>query len=286
MKSLTVSLCSWSLRLDDHASLAKEITRLGIFGVHLAVGSFITMNESDRNNALAEFRHSKELTITATMIGFPGENYKTLATIRETGGLIPDKLFPARRERLIEAAKITKSLGVQVLTTHAGFIPNRKENAAHFDAMLARFRDMADELAALGVTLGFETGQETADDLAAFLAALDRPNIGVNFDPANMILYGKGDPVNSVIRLAPFLKHLHVKDAKKFLPEPTDPTSWRGLEVPVGEGDARVSKVIEAAVRCGYRGAVAIEREVGPTRGKDIAKAISELREAFARIPE
>lgn len=285
MNPLTISLCSWSLQLDNYDALKQEIHRFGIDGVHLHVGSFITMSEADREKALAPFRASKDLIITATMVGYFGENYTTLATIKETGGLIPDALYPERHKRLIEAAKITKSLGVSVLTTHAGFIPSKKENAAHFDAMVARFRDIADELATLGITLGFETGQETADDLATFLSALQRDNIGANFDPANMVLYGKGNPVDSVIRLAPFLKHMHVKDAKKFLPEPTDPTAWRGLEVAVGDGDAKVSQVIEAAVRCGYRGAVAIEREVGATRGKDIAKAISELKTTFARIP-
>lgn len=284
MNPLAISLCSWSLQLEDHDKLKQEITRFGISGVHLHVGPFIAMTEADREKALAGFRNSKDLTVTATMIGYPGENYKTLATIKETGGLIPDALFAQRHTRLIEAAKITKSLGVAVLTTHAGFIPNKKENAAQFEAMVKRFQGIADELAALGVTLGFETGQENADDLAAFLSELGRENIGVNFDPANMVLYGKGDPVNSVIRLAPFLKHMHAKDAKKYLPEPTDPTAWRGLEVPVGEGDAKVAQVVEAAVRCGYRGAIAIEREVGASRGKDIAKAISELKAAFAKI--
>ncbi len=285
MQKLRVSLCSWSLQLDDFGALKQEITRFGISGVHLALNTHIGKPENQWQQALAPFRGSQELSVTATMVGFKGEDYSTLATIKKTGGLIPDDLFEQRHARLLEAAKMTSWLGVPILTTHAGFIPNQKENAAHFDAMLRRFRMIADELAAMNVTLGFETGQETADDLAAFLGALERSNIGVNFDPANMVLYGKGDPVNSVIRLAPYLKHMHAKDAKKFLPEPADPDAWRGDEVPVGEGDAHVAKVIEAAWRCGYRGAVAIEREVGATRGKDIAKAISEIHVAFGHLP-
>jgi len=243
----TISLCSWSLHLQDYAALKHEITRFGIGGVHLDINGYIGMDPRQRELALRPYHEMKDLTITATMAGYAGEDYTTLHTIRDTGGLIPDDLFPARRQHLMEAAKITKSLGVQVLTTHAGFIPHKKNNETQFNAMIERFRGIADELAVLGVTLGFETGQETADDLANFLTALDRPNVGVNFDPANMILYGKGDPINSVIRLAPFLKHLHAKDAKKYLPEPTDPAAWRGLEVALGDGDAQVVKVIETA---------------------------------------
>jgi L-ribulose-5-phosphate 3-epimerase len=97
---------------------------------------------------------------------------------------------------------------------HAGFLPHEETDPA-FGKLLGRIRAVADLFAAQGIELGLETGQETAETLRLFLQKLDRPNVGVNFDPANMILYDKGDPIQALQLLRPWLKQCHIKDANR-----------------------------------------------------------------------
>lgn len=214
------------------------------------------------------------------MISFPGEDYHSLATIRRTGGYRPDDTFEERFGLTLAAARLARRLGLSLLTTHIGFIPDPSDASA-FALMRDRLRRVADALADLDLTLCFETGQETADTLAAFLTALDRPNVGVNFDPANLLLYGKGNPVDAAIRLSPWIRHVHAKDAQRLLP--AGPDAWHAAETPLGFGNARVAEVLWALRQTGYRGPLAIERESG--HPKDLAIAIAFLKETLRRWP-
>jgi len=122
--------------------------------------------------------------------------------------------------------------------------------------------------AAKGIELAFETGQESANSLLEFLDKLDRPNLGVNFDPANMILYDKGDPIKALQTLAPRLKQCHLKDAKKTLQLGT----W-GEEVPVGTGQVDWRAFFRTLATIDFAGYLAIEREAGNQRLRDIEAA-------------
>jgi sugar phosphate isomerase/epimerase len=117
-----------------------------------------------------------------------------------------------------------------------------------------------------------ETGQETADDLAAFMRQMNHAALGVNFDPANMILYDKGDPIDAVKKLAPWIKHIHIKDAVKAGVK----GEW-GKEVPWGQGEVGPQRFMDALDAISYNGAVAIEREAGESRIEDIKSAIEIL---------
>lgn len=281
---MQIALCSWSLGIPhDEPTLRQHVQRLGLNAAHLALGPLLDLPDHDRPAAIAAYQ-SSPLTLTAGMIGFPGEDYSTLQTIHDTGGYVPDAHFEARFSRTLAAAHIAHTLGLSLLSTHAGFIPNAADHIMSFNTLVSRVQRVADALAPLGITLLLETGQESADTLAAFLKALDRPNVGVNFDPANMILYGKGDPINAAIRLAPHIRHVHAKDARRLTPAPAYP-EWPADEVPVGQGDAKVAELVRTLHRLGYRGSIAIEREAGPTRSKDIALAISLLRECVSSLP-
>ncbi len=118
-----------------------------------------------------------------------------------------------------------------------------------------------------------ETGQETAEELRSFLKELDHPAVGVNFDPANMILYDKGNPIEAVRVLAPWVKHIHVKDANRT----AQPGTW-GAEVPWGNGQVQPEKFLNALTEIGFDGALAIEREAGDDRPGDIKLAADRLR--------
>ncbi len=134
--------------------------------------------------------------------------------------------------------------------------------------MRDRLRELADVAGERNVALGLETGQESAAALDLFLADVDRANVGVNFDPANMLLYGSGDPIEAVTLLAPRLSQVHIKDATAS----GKPGAW-GSEVVVGTGDVDWTAFAAALRAGGYRGDMMIEREAGNSRIDDIAIA-------------
>ena len=152
---------------------------------------------------------------------------------------------------------------------HAGYI-NRGDSAG-FAKLTDRLKYVRDLCADSGVELTLETGQETADDLAEMLSSL--PGVYVNFDPANMILYGKGDPVRAVRILAPWIRHVHIKDAKYS----AVPGEW-GAETEWTKGDVGADAFIAALREVGYDGYLAVEREAGDNRAGDIAAAVADVK--------
>lgn len=276
MQPLEIGMCSWSVHKEDEPSLRSVMNELGLHVVHLALGGLLAMDDHQRARAINTF-HQSPLIISAGMVGFQGENYSSLSHIRRTGGLVPDATATDRANLILRAATICQSLGVSLLTTHIGFVPSRSDRSA-FDKLVDRLQRLLELMEATGVTLCFETGQETAADLQAFLKAIHRPNVGVNFDPANMILYGKGDPVDAVNLLMPYVRHVHAKDARKITP--SNPDAWAGDEVPLGQGDARLDQVIATLWKHQYPGALAIEREAGENRRGDVQTGIEFLRAA------
>ncbi|MCB9913951.1 MAG: sugar phosphate isomerase/epimerase [Planctomycetes bacterium] len=205
--------------------------------------------------------------VASGMIGMQGEDYTSLATIRETGGVRPDRHWRANREAAARAARLARELGLELVTFHAGFLPHDAGDPERVK-LVERLRELADLFAAEGVRLGLETGQETAATLAGVLAELDRANVGVNFDPANMILYGMGDPVEALRTLAPRVFQVHVKDAVAA----TAPGAW-GAEVPVGTGEVDWPAFFGVLVEAGLSCDLMIEREAGDARVADMRTA-------------
>lgn len=275
MTSLPIALCSWSV--DRHGALRTPevldiLRQVGIDRVHLNLNPMLD-HPAEVDLRLREWRDSG-VTFSAAMVGFQGEDYTSHASIHQTGGYVPEAWFEERFARTVAAGELCQKLGIGLLTTHAGFIPSRNDTKA-FGVMVDRLRRVADALQNLRITLGFETGQETATTLADFLTELKRSNVVVNFDPANMLLYGKGDPVEAVGVLAPWIRHVHAKDARRRVP---GPSGWEGDEVPLGQGDAKLAEVIGKLKENGYAGTVAIEREAGGDRIADTLTGIAFLR--------
>lgn len=269
-----VGVCSWSFQ-QPLAQVATQMERMHVKGIHLALGPFLAPDkrhgaaEGDAELARVKQRiASGEWVLMSTMIGFPQEDYSTLDSIRKTGGIVPDAVWPRNQEIVRRAAALTKELGAPYLSLHAGFLDERDPKA--YATFVARVKWMRDACARNGVTLILESGQETAEDLAKFMA--DVPGVGINFDPANMILYGKGDPLAAVKTLMPWIKQVHVKDAV-----PTDkPGTW-GTETPWGDGKVGGRAFVAELDRLGYQGNFLIEREGGDRRAEDIALAVQRL---------
>lgn len=268
-----IGVCSWSLRAAGARELVDTLKKLELAHVQLALGPLLKQDPRGRADELTTLRDAG-IHITAGMIAFPGEDYSSIAAIRKTGGYLSEPLWTERRDATIAAARLAREIGVAILTAHAGFVPPSSDPA--YPKMIERLSIVADALEELGVTLAMETGQETAPELLQFLNDLRHRNVGVNFDPANMILYGAGDPIDAIRILGRHIRHTHVKDATLS----DQPRMKWGAEVPFGTGQVRARRFLDALEAADYTGPLVIEREAGPDRVNDIAVAIAALRDA------
>jgi len=265
--SRPLSVCSWSLRPGSPSELADAVAAVGLEAVQL---DLVPLLEEPGWADAAAVLADRGVALASGMVRLDGEDYSTLESIARTGGLRPDETWPENFTRCRRGAELAAALGLDLVTFHAGFIP---EGGAERERLLDRLRQVADVFADAGVAIALETGQETADTLVEALEALERPEVGVNFDPANMILYGMGDPVAALRTLAPRVHQLHAKDA---LPTET-PGTW-GREVPVGDGAVDWAGLLEAAAMVPHL-RIAIEREAGDRRIAEISQARERLQE-------
>ena len=274
-----IGVCSWSYQRPLR-EVADEMAKIGVKGIDLALTPFVApdgrhgVEEGEEALAFAKAQFaSGAWRLFATMISFPQEDYSTLDTIRKTGGVVPDDCWPRNREIAAAAAELSGTLGAPYMLFHAGFLD--ESNPAAYAAYVERVSFVRDACAKAGVQLILESGQETAEDLARFLR--DVPGLYVNFDPANMILYGKGRPMEALETLVPWIRKIHVKDADAT----AVPGTW-GTERPWGEGQVGGAAFIDALNGLGFTGNMTIEREGGDDRVGDIARAAARLREGRA----
>ena len=277
IQPLAIGVCSWSLQVKSIPELKQLMDKLGVDVVQIACGDphHAAWEEGER---LPEVARAAGFRMTGAMLGFPGEDYTTPQTIQKTGGFGNPADRAERLERFQWALDRTRALGLSDLMLHAGFIPEpRQPDRKPFLDTLLKVSDLAKTK---GVTIAFETGQETADLLRLTLNELKCPNLKVNFDPANMLLYDKGDPLRAVEILGPDIRSVHVKDANR----PTVPGNW-GEEVPLGKGQVNIRQFVKTLQKVGYRGPLCIEREVGnqEQRVADIAHGIRFLKESLAQ---
>lgn len=273
---LPIGVCSWSLQVRSVPELSGFLKQLGTSVVQIACGDphHASWDEGDQLPSAAV---SAGFQMTGAMLGFPGEDYTTPQTIQLTGGFGNPDTRAERIQRLTWALDRTKQLGLTDLMLHAGFIPEMGDPARKpFLDTLHKVGEMA---AAKGVTVAFETGQETADLLLQTLKDLHCPNLKVNFDPANMLLYDKGDPIRAVEILGPHIQSVHVKDAKR----PKTPGTW-GEEVPLGQGEVNIPLFLKTLQKVGYKGPLCVEREVGnqQERLRDVEHGIRFIRDCLA----
>lgn len=276
IEPLAIGVCSWSLQVTSVPELKAFMDRLGIDVVQIACGDphHASWSEGDGMPAAAV---AADFRMSGAMLGFPGEDYTTPQHIERTGGFGDPATRPERLERFRWGLQRTKDLGLSDIMLHAGFIPDvGAEGRKAFLDTLAQVSDLA---ARVGITVAFETGQETSTLLRRTLDDLKCPNLKVNFDPANMLLYDKDDPIRAVELLAPDIRSVHVKDANR----PTVKGEW-GAEVPLGSGQTNTKLFIQTLKKVGYRGPLCIEREVGTQadRFRDIEHGVRFLRECLA----
>lgn len=191
-----------------------------------------------------------------------------------TLGLVPSEYRFQRINELIKGSDFAKKLGVDMIATHMGFIPETP-NTREYRSLIAAIRSVANHCKENDQKLLFETGQETPVTLRRAIEDTEKDNLGINLDPANLILYGKANPVDALDVFGEYVMNIHAKDGLY----PTD-GKHLGREVPLGEGKVNFPAFIKKLKEIGYDSYITIEREIsGEEQIADIKKAKVYLEE-------
>ena len=215
------------------------------------------------------------IQLTAVFGGFDGESYADIPTVEKTVGLVPRATREARLKEMFEISDFATHLKCDVVALHLGFVPHDTSSSDYHD-IVSCTRALCQHCKKNNQNLHLETGQETADALIQFMDDVACDNLFVNFDPANMILYGTGEPIEALIKLGKRVRSIHCKDAT-WADQPGE--EW-GQEVPLGQGQVGIQKYLETLRTIGYEGPLTIEREIpqDPERQKsEIGGAIEVL---------
>lgn len=271
-----LAICSWSLQAADTGGLLQSLDLLGLTRIQVALDAYA--RDGDEHAALTRAIEDEKVSLVSGMMTTIGEDYSTLDSIKVTGGLRSDTHWEANLAHAKRCAVCAKQLGVNLVTLHAGFIPEGDPRL--HDVMVERLSRVAEVFNEQDVVLGLETGQERAETLLQLLGTLrDRVRVGVNFDPANMILYGMGDPIQSMHDLREHIVQVHMKDALAT----QTPGTW-GQEVPASEGQVDWDAFFAIVQQSPRPLNVVIEREAGDQRIKDIRTAIDLAKRHMGRV--
>ena len=265
-----IGVCSWSLQPDSPADLVQRLASTGLSKVQLALSPAVS--DRDHWGDVIEVLEAAGVSIASGMLAPVGEDYSTLETIARTGGIRPNTTWPANEAMARAMAVVGNGAGIELVTLHAGFLPHDREDPER-GRMVKRLQTLASIFSDQGIHLAFETGQETAETLLEVLGDIDRESVGVNFDPANMVLYGMGDPVEALQTLSQYVFQVHIKDA---LPTQA-PGTW-GREVPAGTGSVDWDGFFKVVDSNDLEVEAIIEREAGGSRVEDILAAADLVR--------
>ncbi len=254
-------------------SLGLRCGQLGIAG-HVPIDEVTPLWKA----ALAE----EDFAITAVFAAYEGESYADIPTVRNTVGFIPRATRASREERTQKVIDLAAALGVPAFACHVGFVPDDRSDPDYV-AVREIVRRICDNTSRRRMTFALETGQENAHVMKAFIEDVGRENLRINFEPANLILYGTGDPIEALGVLAPWVSSVHVKDGS--WPAPDKPGSL-GSEMPLGQGAVGIDRFVARLKEIGYAGPLTIEREVSleqamDDRHKEGLSHLSDIRNAI-----
>lgn len=249
---------------DDPRESLRKATEVGVDNVQLGCPPDQYLSGSGSETLKRAIQESG-LTVTTVFVGFPEESYADIPTVRRTVGYVPRETRAARVAKTRQIADFARALGVDRVAAHIGFVPEDPSDPLYGE-IVETVRQIADYCKGNGQLFCLETGQETAPTLLRFIADVGRENVKVNFDPANMIMYGAGEPIEALQLLKDHVASVHVKDGKW----PTGQDQL-GREYPLGQGDVGMERFVQTLKAIGYTGPLTIEREVsGEQQKRDI----------------
>ncbi len=227
--------------------------------------------------ALVEASRRYQVEITTLWAGYSGPRVWNFLEGPATIGLVPPETRAQRLEELKAASDFAKAAGIPSITTHVGFLPEWPGDPQYAPTVEA-LRALAKHCQQNGQEFWFETGQETPITLLRTIQDVGTDNLGVNLDPANLLLYGKANPLDALDIIGTYVRGVHAKDGEY----PTDGRSL-GKEQPLGQGRVNFPALVAKLKALGYDGALTIEREIsGPRQAEDIRLAIRVLEPLIA----
>ncbi len=229
---------------------------LGVPTIQLHTPAKETRTEENAKAFLAKLA-DLGITISCVFAGFEGESYADIPTTKEKVGLVPPSTRAARVQELKEISDFARLLGVDVVGVHIGFVPHDRSDP-NYDDVVRVTQVVCDHCQKNSQALHLETGQEAADTLLQFIGDVERDNLFVNFDPANMILYGSGEPLEALRKIGSYVRSVHCKDAN-WSDKPGE--TW-GQEMPLGQGSVGMEDYLRTLDELGYTGPLTIEREI------------------------
>lgn len=272
LKDLEIGVMFWAGR--DPVETVREVKSLGVRCGQLAIPGDLTLDAvttATWKRALAD----AEFRVVTVFAAYTGENYADVPAVKGTVGFVPKQTRAIRERRTYDVSDFAAAMGVSSIACHIGFVP---EDPA--DPDYAELRDLVrrvcDDAAERNQTFALETGQEPARVLLRFIQDVDRPNLRINFDPANMILYGTGDPIEALDVLGPLVLSVHAKDGDW---PPKDCPDALGSERPLGKGAVGIERFIAKLKQIGYKGTLNIEREA-----EDAKERLEDIRNGAALL--
>jgi L-ribulose-5-phosphate 3-epimerase len=229
---------------------------------------FVEEIEPELAGRLRRALDKHEIEASSLVVGGPGKEVWDFYQGPLTIGLVPRETRDARIAHIKRASDFAKQCGIDAIQTHCGFIPENPNDPVYKETVTA-MREVAGYCKRNGQNFRYETGQETPITLVRAIQDVGLDNQGVNFDLANLILYGKANPVDAIELLGPYVQGIHAKDGLW----PTNPSEL-GQEVSIGKGKVDFARIIRRLKELNYRGAVTIEREIsGPQQVEDVRAA-------------
>ena len=260
-----MSLPPWSLGvftsidagLGVHLEVARDLLIPSI-QVHTPHGAGRTPEAAEQ---FLKKLDSYGIELTCVFGGFEGESYADIPTVEKTIGLVPVSTRSARLQEMKEISDFTRLLGCNTIGLHLGVVPHDTQSR-EYSEIIEVTRQLCDHALYNEQNVHLETGQESAEALVQFIGDMKRPNLFINFDPANMILYGMGEPIPALKQVGAFVRSVHCKDAT-WSDQPG--VTW-GAEVPLGKGQVDMRAFLMTLKEIGYYGPLTIEREIPQDR--------------------
>jgi sugar phosphate isomerase/epimerase len=267
LRELEIGVMFWAGR--DPVETLRELKSLGVRSGQIGIPGDLNLA-----GAAAQWKaalESERFQLVTVFCAFTGESYADIPTVQESVGFIPRGSRDEREARTLEVSDFAAALGVGSIALHVGFVP---EDTADPDYLAVRemVRRVCDHAAKHGQSFALETGQEPAEVLLRFFEDVNRPNLKINFDPANMILYGSGDPVEALGVLGKHVITVHAKDGDW---PPNDRPGALGEEKALGKGTVGIERFIAKLKEIGYKGTLNVEREI-----PDAAQRLLDIRDA------